>query len=239
MKTIQLRKYESLIRVGNFGKEHGDQFPESSPAATHFATVAASVKELSGHTAITMSAAREGTSNKATARDGLIDTLATISRTARAIAEDTPGMEDKFYLPDPQTDQALLTAGRVFANDAEPFRSTFVAHSMPATFLEDLHALVDRFDQAIHDRESEKDDHASARANIKAALSSGMAAVRKLDPIIVNQMGHDPGAMAAWRRDRRVAYPRSKKAEAGSKNGVEETTTQPAAVVKAAVEVAS
>jgi hypothetical protein len=248
MKTIETRRYEMLVRVRDFGKAHGDLFPESSLAARHFATVAAAVKQLSGHAAMKMSAAREGKSNKATAREALLESLETISRTARTIAEDTPGLEDKFHLPDPQTDQALLTAGRVFANDAEQFRSTFVAHAMPTAFVDDLHDFVDRFEQAIHDREAGKDDHVTARANIEAALSSGTAAVSKLDAIIANQLRGDPGTMAAWRRDRRVAYPRYKKAVAGAAPTPAAPAQAPAApvpvpqtssVVTPAVEVAS
>jgi RecA/RadA recombinase len=248
MKTRETRRYEMLVRVSDFGKAHGDLFGESSPAAKHFATVAAAVKELSGHAAVKMSAAREGRSNKATAREALLESLVTIGRTARAIADETPGLEDKFYLPDPQTDQALITAGHVFANDAEQYRSTFVAHALPKAFVDDLHELVDRFEQAIHDREAGKDDHATARANIEAALSSGTAAVNKLDAIIANQLRDDPGTMAAWRRDRRIGYPRYKKAVAGADPPASATAqaaagpaaaTQTASVVKAAVEVAS
>jgi hypothetical protein len=248
MRIIDIRRYEMLARVRDFGNAHGDLFRESSLAAKHFATVAAAVKELSGHAAMRMSAAREGKSNKATAREALIGSLETIGRTARTIAEDTPGLEDKFHLPDQRTDQALLTAGRVFANDAEPFRSTFVAHAMPKAFVDDLHALVDRFEQAIHDREAGKDDHATARANIEAAMSSGTAAVYKLDAIIANQLHGDPGSMAAWRRDRRVSYPRSKKAVAGTAptaavpapaSVAPVAAPQTAGVVKSAVEVAS
>jgi hypothetical protein len=42
------------------------------------------------------------------------------------IAQDTPGLNDKFQLPDPETDQAILTAGRLFARDAEAFRTQFI-----------------------------------------------------------------------------------------------------------------
>ena len=248
MKTIETRRYEMLVRIRDFGNAREDLFPESSLAAKHFATVDAAVKKLSGHAAVKMSAAREGKSNKATAREALIESLETISRTARAMAEDTPGLEDKFYLPDPRTDQALLTAGRVFGSDAGPFRDTFIAHAMPKTFVDDLHALVDGFEQAIHDREAGKDDHAAARANMEAVMSSGTAAVYKLDAIIANQLRDDPGAMAAWRRDRQVGYRRSRKVVAGA-DPTNATPAQAAAapaaakqaagVVKQAEEVAS
>ena len=49
------------------------------------------------------------------ARGALLTRLEAISDTARAIGQDTPGLEDKFQMSDHLTDQAILTAGRVFA----------------------------------------------------------------------------------------------------------------------------
>lgn len=49
---------------------------------------------------------------------------------------------------------------------------------------------------------------ASARAGIQAALSSGFAAVRKLDIVVANQLQDDPMTRAVWERDRRVDYSR-------------------------------
>ena len=47
-----------------------------------------------------------------------------------------------------------------------------------------------------------------ARARIKAALTSGMAAARLLDVIVANQLRDDPVARAVWKADRRVETPR-------------------------------
>ena len=88
--------------------------------------------------------------------------------TARAIAGDTPGLKDKFRVPVPRTDQALLTAGRLFARDAEPFKDQFLAHAMPQTFLADLIGLVETFEEAIQEREEGKGGSTAARASISA-----------------------------------------------------------------------
>jgi hypothetical protein len=154
-----------------------------------------------------MRAAKDGASPKTTGRTALVQRLGAISRTARAIGEDTGGLEDRFHLPEPQSDQALLTAGRVFAQDAEAFKSHFVAHAMPKTFIADLVKAVDRFERAIHDRDAGKDEHTAARASIEAALSSGMAAVRGLDVMVANRLQDDPVTLAVWERDRKVRYP--------------------------------
>jgi hypothetical protein len=212
MKIIETRRYEMLVRVRDFGLAHGDLFPESSHAREQFATVAAAVTQLGTNAVSRMSAGRKGKSSKALAREALFDRLEDFGRTARAIAQNTPGLEDKFHLPEPQTDQALITAGRLFAQDAGPFTAQFVGHAMPATFIADLIALVDRFEQAIHERETGKDDRTAARTSIEEALASGTNAALRLDAIVANHLKGDPVTMSVWRRDRRIGYPnRSRK----------------------------
>lgn len=207
MNTIERRRYEMFVRVSNFGEEHGNLFSEASRAREQFAEVAAAVTELAAHDVSKLSAVREGRHTKAMAREALFDGLNAIRRTARTIAEDTPDLEDKFHLPDFPSDQALITAGRLFVRDAEAFTAGFIGHGMPATFVADLRELVDRFEQAIHEREAVKNDRTAARASIDAASASGMAAIRKLDAIVTNQL-KDPVTMAVWKRDRRIGFPR-------------------------------
>ena len=207
MKKIETCQYESLVRVHAFGEAHGHLFPQSSLAGEMFGTVGTAVKELSEHAVSKMSTARGGLGTRTIARGALLDRLEAISRTARAIGETTAGLEDKFELPDPPTDQALLTAGRLFARDAEEFKTQFIAHAMPRSFVADLAQLVESFEQSIHDREAERDENTAARASIDAALASGLAAVKKLDVLVANRLHDDPVMRAVWKRDRRVAYP--------------------------------
>jgi hypothetical protein len=207
MNTIETRRYEMLVRVRDFGENHGHLFPESSQAGQQFAAVAAAVQQLEEHAVAKMSTARGGVSPKSMARGALRSRLGAISRTARAISDTTPGLEDKFQLPNPITDQGLLTAGRMFARDAEAFTALFIGHAMPATFISDLKNRVEKFEQAVRDREAGRDANTAARASIEAALSSGLAAVRKLDVMVGNRLHDDPVTMAVWERDRWVDYP--------------------------------
>ena len=74
MNTMDIRRYEMLVRVRQFGTDHRELFPASSLAGKMFATVANSVGELSKQAASQVSgksAAREGTSTKAVARSAL------------------------------------------------------------------------------------------------------------------------------------------------------------------------
>jgi hypothetical protein len=214
MENIERRKYEMLIRVRDFGDAHQRLFPASSLAKDQFAAIDAAVKALSLHAATKMSAARAGRNDKAAARAALVTCLEAITKTARAVGQDTAGLEDKFRMPEHQTDQAILTTGRVFAQDAAAFASQFIGHAMPSTFIADLNGLVDQFDQAIRGRQAEKDDQTAARASIEAALASGFVALHKLDAIVTNHLKGDPVTLAVWRGDRRVEY-RVRKRSAG------------------------
>ena len=208
MRTIEKRQYKMLARVRDFGNTRRELFPESSPGGQQFGVVAKAVKQLSEQAMANAAAAGERASTKARGQRALIDRLEAISRTARVIAEGTPGLEDKFHLPDPQTDEALLTAGRVFARDAAGFTSQFVGHGMPETFLADLDDLVATFEKATRYRTAGRNDQTAARASIEAAVESGMEAVRKLDVIVANRLHDDAVTMAVWERERRVGYPK-------------------------------
>jgi hypothetical protein len=73
MTIIETLGYEMLVRTVDFGKEHINRFPESSLAREHFATAAAAVTQLSTHAVTKLSAAQEGKSPKAMAREALRD----------------------------------------------------------------------------------------------------------------------------------------------------------------------
>ena len=207
MNTIERRRYEMLVRVRDFGLDHGGLFPSSTPGGQMFAAVAASVTELSRHATTHGSgrgAAREGVTSKAGARRALRSQLLKIARTARALAVDTPEQYDTFWLPGGQTDQALLSTARALAADATPLAAVFISHEMPKTFLADLTKAIERFEGAIHHRDAEKVAYAVARTGMTTAMELGMAAVRKLDAVVPNKLDHDPVALAAWEKTRHV-----------------------------------
>ena len=208
MTATETRKYEMLVRVRDFGNTHGDLFPGSTRAREQFATVSAAVKELSEYAVKKMSAKQEGKRTKGMAREALLDRLESMALTARAIAWDTPGLEDRFHIPRRRSDQDLLTTGRLFARDAEAFKEQFLAHAMPETFVGDLIELVETFEQAIQDREAGKGGQTAARASMHATLESGIAAVQKIDAMVTNHLRGDTTTRALWRSVRRIGRPR-------------------------------
>jgi hypothetical protein len=225
-----------LMRVHAFGGSHPDLFPESSLAGQAFAVVAEAVTQLTERSRVRTSKKREGHGARRKAREALVPQLETIARTARVIAEESPGFDDPFYLPRHPSDQSLLTAGRAFVHDAEANKAQFVSHNMPQTFVTDLHERVEEFERAIRTLEAGKDGHAAARAAIEVAFASGLAAVRKLDVLVANQLHDDPVTMAVWERDRRVDYRKRSRKPATSPS---EPVASPLAVASGATAIES
>jgi hypothetical protein len=176
-------------------------------AGQAFAAVAAAVTQLSEGAISKMSVTEERANTRTTARAALRDRLEAINRTARVVGRDTPGLEGKFRLPRAHTDQAFITAGRLFARDVEALEAQFIAHAMPKTFVADLNNRIEKLEQAIQTHEAGRDERTAARVSIKEALSSGTAAAERLDVIVANHLHDDPIATAVWKRDRRTEYP--------------------------------
>jgi hypothetical protein len=205
-----------LGRCASFGDAEAASFPAASLGGKLFAELRSINAELDASAARQSSGRNttgQGTTTKGDARDNLRDDLEAISRTARAIAEVTPGLEDKFRLPRGRAnDQELLAAARAFAADALPMKATFIEYGMPADFLEDLAEDIQTFVDAVELQETGKRDSAVATAAIDDLISRGMQIVRRLDAIVHNILRDKPDKLAGWERARHVErLPKRKK----------------------------
>jgi hypothetical protein len=216
MHVFERRQYDMLVRVRDFGDRYGHLFPTSSVARQNFETVAAVIKELDAQDLTHMAASVSARAHrKEVAREALLARLQAVSQTARVLAEDAPGLDLQFPMPNSVSDQTLLTTGRKFARDAAPLSSQFIAHGMSASFIADVNALVDGFEHAVRDRGLGREAKRAARVSTQAALTSGRAAVRSLDAIVTNHLRDDEVTRTVWEQARRVVYPgRVKRADA-------------------------
>ena len=208
MKSTESRTYEMLVRVREFGNDHRDLFPASSPGGQAFEALSGVLTRLAGHAVSRMTTTGGGTGKKDAAREALLESLDAVHRCARVIAEESPGFGEAFMLTRLRSNQAIITTGRAFAAEAAARRSQFVACGMSETFVSDLIGRVDAFEHAVRGWEVAKNSQASARASIDSGLAAGLAVVRKLDICVVNQLRHDPATMAVWTRNRKIDRPR-------------------------------
>jgi hypothetical protein len=190
-----------FVRADGFGVAHKPDFAPSSLGSQLFSTLATIIAEIDGHAASETSArgsARQGTSTRSQARDELRADLEVIRRTARAMSDEVPGIDDKFRLPRDNNDSSLLSAARAALQDAPAYSAQFIAHEVPADFIDDLRADIAALEESISSQGSGVGDHVSASAAIDDAIRRGVEVVRKLDAIIRNKYANNPSVLAEW-----------------------------------------
>jgi hypothetical protein len=203
MDDRERRGFEMFGRVQDFGAESAGDFPAGTLGNELFGTLNTAVADMERQLAAQSSGAgdaRRGTVSKSAARRALRDDLDEISRTARAMAFESPGLDEKFRLPRPLNDQVLLTTARSFAADAVALKDSFIRHELPADFLEDLAADIAEFEAGDEDQNLGREDQVSAGAAFDDAYDKAMNAVRRLRVLVRNKYRNNAAKLAAWER---------------------------------------
>lgn len=201
MNDNENRKSQMFVRAHGFGVAHKNDFAPTSLGLGLFSTLDTIIAEIDGHAASESSAhgdARQGTGTRSQARDELREDLEAIRRTARAMADEVPGLADKFRIPRDGNDQNLLNAARATAADAVTYSAQFIAHELPADFLDTLKSHIANLEEAISRQGSGVGDHVAASAAIDDAIGRGTEVVRKLDAIVRNKYRNNPAVLAEW-----------------------------------------
>jgi hypothetical protein len=207
MTDLEKRILEMLRNVRNFGVTHDVAFPPGSLAHTLFDNIGNIVNDLEGFAAQQSSgraAARQHTATKGAARDALIEDLTIISRTARALAFTTPGLEGKFRFRKNMNDQLLLDTARAFLADAEPYKADFLRHEVPAQLFQRLEANIAAFQASLVGQYEGGESSVTAATAFDANIELVMGYVRQLDAIVRNKLHNNPAGLAAWERARHV-----------------------------------
>lgn len=203
MDSLALRRYEMLKRVRDFSLTNTQAFAEGSLGKELFAAITQIVSDLDTHGAGQISgksAAQSQTTTKAALREDLRESLATLNRTARVMAFETPGLDDKFRLPRSNNDQMLLNAARAFSADAQTHKEAFIKHELPADFIERLTRQINSFEQALTQQSAAIGAKVAAKTAIDDTISRGLQTVRQLDVVIRNKFNGDSVMLAAWTR---------------------------------------
>ena len=235
MNGRERRQFEMLVRVRDFGNTHPLLFASSPVALQTFAAVGAAIDQLTatGMKKMSASVAVRG-DRKAIARRALMELLqnaAQLARNLRADGQTIPG----FALPASKSDVSLVTAGRQFAVDAEPFEAEFGGHGMGSAHMASTTAA---FEAAGSERGMSRTQHIAAKARIHDLLATAVRGVRRLDLIVNNELRHDNVVQAQWTQLRRLEPPRGPRTAGqpdtpASAPSDHPTTAEPAAVTSA------
>src|SRR5206468_12689263 len=98
MNNVITRTAEMFVRVRDFNAERASAFPTGSLGAEQFTVVADTIETLTNQITTQTtgkSSVQQATASRTGAREALRASLQAIAQTARAMALDTPGPENK------------------------------------------------------------------------------------------------------------------------------------------------
>lgn len=208
MNVHEIRRYQMLTRVRDFGARYKPLFAPFALAQQMFAEVDAAISaadERANDETSGRRRAQEHTAAKGAARATLLHRLAAVRRTARVLVLDGRSVAGRFTLPRSPRAAELVATARAFISHAAPLEAAFVEHAMPPAFLSDLAAAIDDVESAMHNRFMATGAHIAARVGIETSVAAGFAAVRRLDVLVANHLDDHPELLAAWKTARRVA----------------------------------
>ena len=86
-------------------------------------------------------------------------------------------------------------------------RELLIRYGIPETFLEDLGASLDRFEEALNQKRNGRAAHVGARAELEAVTAEVMLIVRQLDALNRFRFRSNAESLAGWKSARDIAWP--------------------------------
>jgi hypothetical protein len=194
MNDIDIRRHRTFIRSREFTAQSIDDFVEGGAVRAKYAQLQRGItnfeQKAAAHGAA-MSDAHQGTSSISEARDDLEDRLRLMRGVAKVFGLVLPRV--------PQgNDQELLQMADIYLAKATPLKAEFIAHQMPADFLERLAEEKAALQSALVERANAVGDHISAREDLDHAGDEVMAIIRDLAPMMKVTYANNPGKLAEW-----------------------------------------
>lgn len=207
-----------MDRTNQFGRRHAGAFAAGSRGAKAFAELAAVVEEMRQAGADRLSgegAYHAGTSEKQFRAGELREDLEAIRDTAVAIAaaEGTPDFDEQFRVPRSKSYDVLAASARAFLRDAAPHKALFVEFELPADFLEDLAADLEKFEKAADAQDDGLGQKVGGGANLAALAAKGMNLRKQLLALVANKFRGNAEILAEWRTATDIAWPERKARE--------------------------
>ncbi len=131
--------------------------------------------------------------------EAVVDDLRLMARTARAMAVETPGTEDRFRLPRSNGEDAILSTARQFATDAAPLATQFQSYGLPADFLSDLQGDVAAYEELQTQKQTKVQSRVDAVSSLDETIAQSSRIVDTLNAIVRNVLRDDSSKLAAWR----------------------------------------
>ncbi|MFN0123016.1 MAG: hypothetical protein ACKV2V_21155 [Blastocatellia bacterium] len=201
MNAVMHRRHEMFRRVRDYGRFNQDAFPAGTLGHQLFQDMLAIVAELdhlASAQSSSVSRAITSSNTKTRSRKNLKDYMSRISRTARALAGENPGIDAKFRMPRKTNEQELLETARAFLAEATIEEQKFLDFQMPERFLQTLASYINQFEEAGRELNEANDTRSDATSEIPKKIEAGIKTWRRLDVIVRNRYGSDKIALKSW-----------------------------------------
>jgi hypothetical protein len=195
------RRNDTFIRIKQFGLDNAADFPAGSVGAQQFTeitAVVALIAELAADQTQGKGDARFAFHGKGTARENLRETVSEIAEIARSMVYEFPGIDLKFRLGRNLTDAGLLAIANAFLEEAAQYKDDFIRYGLAATFIADLQAAIEAFQQSLGTPGTALDEQVEATTELGEAVRRGMIARRILDGVVKLKYKNNAGRLAAW-----------------------------------------
>lgn len=202
------RTHQMAIRVHELTTQSINDFAAGSAGRQYYAELQTAITDFEQKAAAHgsgLSEAKQGTRTRGQRRELLEQLLNMIRAVAKAL-----GIEDKFPRSAKDNDDQLLQTADIYAAHALPHKAEFIAHELPADFLEDLAAARAAFQAGISEQANAVGDHISAREELDHSRNNLVAKVRKLGTVYQVLYANNPGKLAEWTAASHVGGPRRK-----------------------------
>lgn len=222
MNDRDSRTHQMLVRSREAFAQCLDDFVAGGAARQEYAALQADitkVEQTSAAHGTGRSDARQGTQTLNDAREAILADLLPIREAAKVM-----GIDDKFPYPPQANDEQLLETIDIYATNALPLKSQFIAHELPADFLEDLAADKAAFQAASADRMNAVGDHIAAREELDDTFADGVRRVRNLTSFMKIKYANNPGKLAEWMAASHIERP-SKRKKGGGEGGTPPAST--------------
>jgi len=195
------RGRDTFIRIRAFGIEFPEDFPAGSPHEEQMLEISAvvdGIERAAGEQASGFGETRFEYRGKGTNRIKLRDCLEDVSTIADTLAYSIEGIDLLFKIPNNLSDAALIALAAAFIERAEPYKDKFIRYGLKTTFIADLQAAKQAFEDSLTAPESASEAQVEATAKLDPLVRRGMVARNILNGLMKIKYKTNSARMRAW-----------------------------------------
>lgn len=192
----------TLDNVGVFAQAHESAWPQDSRARTLFTLVALKSGEIKTFAASQKAGRGQqkgGTRQKEACAITLRALVKRLVNTGKQAFKNDPEVGAQFRMP-PFNETALLIGAKALLPLSTQYATQLQTFDLPADFASTMQAAILAFEGATVVQDTGAQKRSGATRALDEAARVGLAAVRELDPIVVNKFADDAVVLGQWQR---------------------------------------